>query len=199
MYNLKEISKRVRHLLGEPMVSVEIQEETMQSLLILSINQWKLLSEFSNIEKIKLSKIERMWVESYFQALCKEQLGRVYGKYENLSIPGSELKLNYQELLSDSEKEKNKLEDLLIPVSKKNLVAVYINTGNLEQEEVNKMMKKLSKDISIKGFQFIFIPTRNQETKIECVYPIASLNEENQNLINSKIEQLLKDNKNESK
>lgn len=195
MYNIKEMSKRVRHLLGEPTVTVELQEETMSSLLSISINQWYMLSELSKLSLDKLNTIEARWVESYFQALCKENLGRIYGKFNgNIQVPGFEASLNYQDLLLESEKEKNHLEELLIPISEKILIAVYIKVNSLDSEEVKQIMNKLSKKIKVRGFQFLFIPTTNQDTKIECVYPISSLSEENQKNINSKIETILKDN-----
>ena len=43
-----------------------------------------------------------MWIYQYTLALCREILGYVRGKYTQVPIPGAEVTLNQQDLLTDS-------------------------------------------------------------------------------------------------
>ncbi len=166
--------KRVLSKLGEPTMSVELDDEQMQNLYVISIVNWDLYSQISNLNKDKLINIKGVWLENYFQAICKEALGRVRGKYANsLPIPGAEnVFLNYESLLRESDQEKEALIGLLVPVTNKIILAVYINVHNLDEHDVKSYCNKISEKINTnKGIIYHVIPVRDQETKIECVYP----------------------------
>lgn len=96
MFTFSEhIAKRVRSKLGEPIMGVEIDDEQMSQLYSNAILNWYLYSNLSKIEIEKLKTIDQEWIENYFQALCKETIGMIRGKYNgNLPIPGSEITLN---------------------------------------------------------------------------------------------------------
>jgi hypothetical protein len=50
-----------------------------------------------------------MWVYQYTLALCREVLGYVRGKYSTVPIPGSEVTLNQNDLLTDARSQKESL------------------------------------------------------------------------------------------
>lgn len=168
------IKKRAIAKLGGPVMDVELDDEQMQAIYTLSIINWDLYSPLSNISKDTLRDIKCVWIENFFQALCKEALGRVRGKFKSsMPIPGAEnVLLNYESLLTESDQEKEALIDLLIPVANKMILAAYVNVGNLEESDVKKYCEKISKMVNTnRGAVYYVIPVRDQETKIECVYP----------------------------
>jgi len=53
-----------------------------------------------------INSVGRSWIFEYALTLCKEMLGYVRGKYSTVPIPGSEVILNQQDLLSSSAADK---------------------------------------------------------------------------------------------
>jgi hypothetical protein len=56
-----------------------------------------------------INSVGRMWVYQYTLALCREILGYVRGKYSTVPIPGAEVTLNQQDLLTDARTTKEAL------------------------------------------------------------------------------------------
>jgi hypothetical protein len=56
-----------------------------------------------------INSVGRMWVFQYTLALCREILGYVRGKYSTVPIPGAEVTLNQQDLLTDARQTKEAL------------------------------------------------------------------------------------------
>jgi hypothetical protein len=56
-----------------------------------------------------INSVGRMWIYQYTLALCREVLGYVRGKYSQVPIPGAEVTLNQQDLLSDARSQKESL------------------------------------------------------------------------------------------
>lgn len=56
-----------------------------------------------------INSVGRMWVYQYTLALCREILGYVRGKYSTVPIPGAEVTLNQQDLLTDARATKEAL------------------------------------------------------------------------------------------
>lgn len=56
-----------------------------------------------------INSVGRMWIYQYTLALCREILGYVRGKYTTVPIPGSEVTLNQQDLLTDARQTKEAL------------------------------------------------------------------------------------------
>ncbi len=56
-----------------------------------------------------INSIGKMWIYQYTLALCREILGYVRGKYSVVPIPGSEVTLNQQDLLTDARATKEAL------------------------------------------------------------------------------------------
>jgi hypothetical protein len=175
------VKNRVIAKLGGPTIVVELDDEQMEGLFVNSIKDWYLYSPLSKLDERKLEEIKGDWIENNFQALCKESLGRIRGKFRNgLPIPGVEkVTLDYDSLLKESEQEKNELVGLLIPPAEKIVLAVYVNVGNMNSEDVKFHMGRIQKSLgSDKGFKYFFIAVRDQETRIECVYPSFVSNDE---------------------
>lgn len=63
----------------------------------------------------KLNGPSQNWVRKYFIAYCKEALGRIWGKFSGeLQVPDSQVKLDYQTLLTEARDDKTKsVEELM--------------------------------------------------------------------------------------
>jgi len=56
-----------------------------------------------------INSVGKMWIYQYTLALCREILGYVRGKYSQVPIPGAEVTLNQQDLLTDARQTKEAL------------------------------------------------------------------------------------------
>ncbi len=62
----------------------------------------------------KLNGPSQNWVRKYFIAYCKETLGRIWGKFSGeLQVPDSQVRLDYQSLLTEARDDKTKAVDEL--------------------------------------------------------------------------------------
>lgn len=189
-----EIKNRMLFRFGGNTVDVELNDEQINSCYDNATNEWELYSVLSQKEEVILQKIKSNWIEQYFQALCKETLGRIRGKYvDGFPVPGIEnVKLDYESLLRESKSEKEELINLLLPSNDKIILAFYVGVGNLPNEEVAAQLKKAKELVGeTRGFTKFFIATRD-ETKIECVYPKFVLDSEIAQEMNKKMLNLLK-------
>ena len=196
----KTIKNRALSRLGAPTIDVEIGEEALMHLWYTAQGDWNLYSKLSKIDKSTLNKIEQEWTENYFLALCKESLGRIREKFKGaLPVPGEEISLEYKSLLSESEKEKGNLINLLVPYSNKIILVVYVNVGNINNDDVDHHIKKIRETIitADRGINFFFIAVREQESRIECIYPQCSNNEEIISKLNICLDDVIKNIKNE--
>lgn len=75
-----------------------------------------------------INSIGRQWVFEYTLALSKEMLGYVRGKYTTVPIPGAEVTLNQQDLISAATAEKSSLIERL--------------RGYLEETSRNRLLEK---------------------------------------------------------
>lgn len=76
-----------------------------------------------------LNNPAKNWVRKYFISMCKEALARVWGKFSgDLQVPESQIKLDYQTLLTESRDEKMKMIEEL--------------TKRLERLSPEKMMER---------------------------------------------------------
>ena len=85
-----------------------------------------------------INSIGRMWIYQYTLALCREILGYVRGKYSTVPIPGSEVTLNQQDLLTDARSTKEsllaELRDMLEKTGRQaQLEKLAINSENLNK------------------------------------------------------------------
>lgn len=180
MISPEKMINGAKMMLGAPIVSIELSDEQMYSLINDAQDSLVLYSEIAKLEEKDYMRIESLWIKKYFYALCKEALGRIRGKYDsNLPTTGGDLKLNYKELLTESYREKKFLKYLILKdnnVLNSNddiILVFYVNIVGVDSYEVreyiNKVKKNLDKHDSVTKY---FIPC-NGETRIECIYPVG--------------------------
>ncbi len=97
---------------------------------------------YTNPVYCQLNTIGRQWVYEYTLALSKELLGYVRGKYRTVPIPGSEVTLNQDDLISAAKEEKTTLMERL-----KNYLDQTSRTTQLEKrkDEANFLQDQLNK------------------------------------------------------
>jgi hypothetical protein len=64
---------------------------------------------FGNLTYSKINSIGRQWIRQYTLALCKELLGLIRGKMKSIPIPGGDLSLNGDDLVSQGRDDKKEL------------------------------------------------------------------------------------------
>ena len=195
MIDATKTIERAKRKLGAPIIDIELTDEQMTSLLKDAQETFYLYTNMVDMPISKQDKIEDVWIKKYFYALCKETLGRVRGKYiDGMPIPGAEnIKLDFETLLQESVREKCFLKymmfgdkELLKCSDVQNAVLVfYINTGNMDGQDIEVLMKDVRRKVGrIPGFTMFFLPIQG-ESKIECIYPVsAELDEEGRGVIN---------------
>lgn len=72
------------------------------------------ISDHSNIPYGRMvyqyiNEIGRQWIRKYALALCKEMLGYIRGKHQNIPVPDDDTTLNHADLISAAEAEKTQL------------------------------------------------------------------------------------------
>ena len=95
---------------------------------------------YCNVVYNRVNDIGKQWIRKFFLAICKEILGRIRGKYGTIPIPDQEISLNYSELLSESEQEKQQLIEEL-----KETLNKMTKSGQYEKkaEEAENMLRYL--------------------------------------------------------
>lgn len=90
----------------------------------------------------KLNQPSRNWIRKYFIAYAKEGLARIWGKFSgDLQIPDSNVKLDYQSLLTEGKDEKMKLiEELTQRLERLRPEKILERKAN-EAENLNKALK----------------------------------------------------------
>lgn len=89
-----------------------------------------------------LNNPAKNWVRKYLIAYSKEGLARIWGKFSgDLKVPDSEVKLDYQSLLTEAKDERDKLrEELLQRLERLRPDKILERKGN-EAENLNKALK----------------------------------------------------------
>lgn len=77
------------------------------------------------------------------------------------------------------------------------ILAAYVNVGSLDECDVKKYCEKISKMINTtRGAVYYIIPVRDQETKIECVYPSLVSDKEIKEKLNTCLDDIINNIKN---
>ena len=92
-----------------------------------------------------INSVGRMWVYQYTLAVCREILGYIRGKYSTVPIPGAEVTLNQQDLLTDARSTKEALllqlrEALAVTGRQTQLEKQALNAENLNKTLANVPM-----------------------------------------------------------
>ena len=89
-----------------------------------------------------LNKPAQNWSRKYFIAYCKEGLARIWGKFSgDLKVPDSEVKLDYQSLLTEAKDDKSKLvEELMMRLERLRPDKLMLRKAD-EAENLNRALK----------------------------------------------------------
>ena len=113
-----------------------------------TISGSNIVSDYSNIpyENLnygQINEVGKQWIRKYFLACCKETLGLVRQKYQNIPIPGGEVTLDGAELRQESQQEK----EALIQELRENLEAAgrkqQIEDRAKEAEYINETLRRV--------------------------------------------------------
>ena len=92
---------------------------------------------------MSVNSVGRSWIFEYALAVCKEILGFIRGKYGTIPIPNDQLTLNYSDLVSQGQKEKeglkNKLKEYFDQTSRQSL----LERRAAETEVLNKELNNI--------------------------------------------------------
>jgi hypothetical protein len=89
-----------------------------------------------------LNKPAQNWVRKYLIAYSKEGLGRIWGKFSgDLQVPDSQVKLDYNTLLTEGKDEKLKLVEELMLRLERLRPDKMIEKKAAEAENLNKALK----------------------------------------------------------
>jgi len=186
MVILKDVFERTKAKFGGKIMNFELEDETLHLLYSDAHKKFVLYSDLSNRPLDKIELIKDNWIESYFSANVKEALGNVRGKYFGEShVPGAELKIEYKHLLEESSQERKTLTRLILDNEYKGndiakdddfvLLAVYLNVENADYEQTAEICTKVTTMLSEGTPAYVkhyVLPVRNQETRVELVYPL---------------------------
>lgn len=92
---------------------------------------------FQNLPFDKINSIGKQWIRRFALAICKEMLGQVRSKFTAVPIPGQNITLNGDKLLSESKEEQKTLRDEL-----KTLL------GDMEYKKIGEDSAKMMEDAS---------------------------------------------------
>ena len=110
-----DLFKRTLHMLGHPVVKVELTEEHMKNALSLSESTFALYTFGETNER--LSTIKRTWTDNYAMALMAETLVFIRSKYSDIPKVGRSVSINAEALLEFVMNEKHRLFKLLLEAS----------------------------------------------------------------------------------
>jgi len=98
---------------------------------------------------VQINSIGRQWIRQYALATVKEILAYVRGKYSTVPIPGSEVTLNQQDLLTDARAEKAALLEQLRAMLDQTSRKVQLEQQANEVDFINKQLTNVPLPIYI--------------------------------------------------
>jgi hypothetical protein len=94
-----------------------------------------------NLPFATINQPGRQWIRQYTLALCKELLGLIRSKFQNIPIPNADLQLNGEALISQGREDKDKLinqmKEFLLNMTKSKL----LENDALAAENLNKQLR----------------------------------------------------------
>lgn len=104
---------------------------------------------YSYLPYNEINQIGKQWIRKYFLALCKETLGFVRNKYKSIPIPGNEVSLNGDDLVSQGQNEREQLVSQL----REDLEATSRKSLFETQAQMNEQLKETLKNVPM----FIYV------------------------------------------
>lgn len=125
-----------------------VENERYSGSVITAPSGSNIISDYSNVPYLNLTysninEVGKQWIRKYFLACCKETLGIVRQKYQQIPIPGGEVTLDGAELRQEAQQEK----EALITELRENLEAAgkkqQIEDRAKEAEYLNDALKRV--------------------------------------------------------
>ena len=98
---------------------------------------------FDNIPYENINAIGKQWIRRFALALSKETLGQIRGKFNPIPIPGSDITLNADALLSQAQEEQDKLREELKTILDELTYAELTKKDAETTEAVNTVQKRV--------------------------------------------------------
>jgi hypothetical protein len=96
---------------------------------------------FGNLKYEKINSIGRQWIRQYALALSKELLGLVRSKFSNIPIPGSDLSMNGDNLISQAREDKEQLKTKLSEMLDEMTYTKLLENDAAQAENLMKILK----------------------------------------------------------
>ena len=94
-----------------------------------------------NLPFTTINQPGRQWIRQYTLALCKELLGLIRSKFQNIPIPNADLQLNGESLVSAGKEEKEKLQTQMKEFLAQLTHQKLLEADALAAESLNKQLK----------------------------------------------------------
>ena len=94
-----------------------------------------------NLPFATINQPGRQWIRQYTLALCKELLGLVRSKFQNIPIPNADLQLNGESLIGAAKEEKDKLQTQMKEFLGQLTHQKLLEADALAAESLNKQLK----------------------------------------------------------
>ena len=98
---------------------------------------------FGNLTYAKVNSAGRQWTRQFTLALSKELLGLIRGKMKTIPIPGADLSLNGDDLVSQGKEEKEKLTTQLREMLESMTYDKLIEKESNSSENLTKVLRKV--------------------------------------------------------
>lgn len=96
---------------------------------------------FGNLVYSRINSIGKQWIRQYTLALSREQLGIVRSKFSSIPIPGSDLSLNGDNLITQGREDKTNLSTQLKEMLDTMTYDKLMETQAARAESINKQLK----------------------------------------------------------
>lgn len=106
-------------------------------------------ANYSNPNYSQINSIGRQWIFEYTLAICKEMLGLIRGKYQQIPIPGQGVNLNQNDLISQATNEKSALVERLRTYLDETSRKALLERKNSEEDSVGNSLSKVPLNIYI--------------------------------------------------
>lgn len=98
---------------------------------------------YGNLQFAKINSIGRQWIRQYCLALARELLGLIRSKFNSIPIPGGDLTLNGDALVTQGREDKQNLRDKILEMLTEMTYAKMLETQALESENMTKILKAI--------------------------------------------------------
>jgi len=98
---------------------------------------------FGNIKYSEINQMSRQWIRQYTLALCKETLGLIRSKFSSVPIPGSDVQLNGNDLISQGRDDRQRLAESLSETLDKLTYQKLLEADASQSESMNTILKRI--------------------------------------------------------